>query len=77
MDFEKPDSTSLEHLRKEGRLLLRLYQAEFAKDPNGHATETSRSNLMAVQHTVRQVYGEGVALDVELALGQPEKAENY
>jgi hypothetical protein len=35
-----------------------------AKDAASYATEPSRSNLMAVQHTVRRMYGECVARDV-------------
>jgi len=67
----EPDAKSLEHLRKESSFLLKLYLAEFKKDPSGHATESSRSNLMAVQHTLRQIYGEAVALKVELSLNHP------
>jgi hypothetical protein len=50
--------------RKQVRFLLRIHQAELAKDPTTQATESSRSNLMAVQHTVEQMYGEAVAGDV-------------
>jgi hypothetical protein len=58
------DSGSIERLGKQGRYLLRIHRAELAKDPISHATESSRSNLMAVQHTVKQMYGEAVARDV-------------
>jgi hypothetical protein len=61
---EELDSGSIKRLGKQVRLLLRIHQAELAKDPTSHATESSRSNLMAVQHTVKQMYGGAVARDV-------------
>jgi len=61
---EELDSGSIERLGKQGGYLLRVHRAELAKDPISHATESSRSNLMAVQHTVKQMYGEAVARDV-------------
>jgi len=61
---EELDSESIKRLGKQGRYLLRIHQAELAKDPNSHATESSRSHLMAVQHTANQMYGEAVARDV-------------
>ena len=66
---EEPGSETLERLRKQVRFLLGIHQAELAKDPTSHATESSRSNLMAVQHTVRQMYGEAVARDVADLVG--------
>jgi len=62
---EQLDSATIERLRKQGEFLLRIYQAEFAKDPTSRATESSRSNVIALQHTVRQLYGEPVAWDVD------------
>jgi hypothetical protein len=61
---EELASISIGRLGKQGRFLLRMHQADLAKDPTSHATKSSRSNLMAVQHTVREIYGEGVARDV-------------
>lgn len=61
---EKLDLGSIKPLEKQVRFLLRIHQAELAKDPTSHATESSRSNLMAMQHTVKQMYGEAVARDV-------------
>jgi hypothetical protein len=61
---EELASISIGRLGKQGRFLLRIHQADLAKDPTSHATKSSRSNLMAVQHTVREIYGEGVARDV-------------
>jgi hypothetical protein len=46
------------------KFLLRIYQAEFAKDPTSRATESSRSNVIALRHTLKQIYGESVASDV-------------
>ena len=65
---EEVDSETLKRLRKQGGLLLKTYQAELAKAPTSHATESSRSNLMAVQHTIEQMYGEAVARDVAILI---------
>ena len=61
---EELDSGSIKRLGDQGKYLLRIHQADLAQDPTSHATESSRSNLMAVQHTVKQMYGEAVARDV-------------
>jgi hypothetical protein len=61
---EEPGSETIKRLESQVRFLLRIHQAELAKDPTSHTTDSSRSNLMAVQHTVRQIYGEAVARDV-------------
>jgi len=58
------DSGAIERLRKQGEFLLRIYRAEFVKDPTSRAAESSRSNVIAMQHTVRQMYGEAVVRDV-------------
>ena len=63
------DLATSERLKKENGLLLRIYRAAFAKDPTSQATESARSNLIALRHTVRQVYGERAAVDVTDALG--------
>jgi hypothetical protein len=62
--LERNDAGTLKHLVKQGGFLLKLHQAEFAKDPSSHASESSRSNLIAVRHTVKQVYGSAVEIDV-------------
>jgi len=49
---------TIERVRKQNALLLRLYQAELASDPTSRATESSRSNLMALRHTIAQIYGD-------------------
>jgi hypothetical protein len=47
-----------------GHFSLMIHHAELVKDPVSRATESSRSNLMAAQHTIRTVYGEAVAREV-------------
>ena len=61
---EQLDSETIERLRKQSGFLLGIYHAEVTKDPTSRATESSRSNVIAMQHTVRQMYGEAVARDV-------------
>jgi hypothetical protein len=63
---EQLDAVTMERLRKQGEFLRRIYRAELAKNPTSRATEVSRSNVIAMQHTVRQMYGEAVALDVDV-----------
>jgi hypothetical protein len=62
--LEELDSITIDRLEKQGRFLLRIHRTDLAKDPTSHATKSSRSNLMAVQHTVEEMYGEAVARDV-------------
>ena len=63
------DAETIERLEEQSELLLRMYQAEFAKDPASRATGSLRSNMIAVRHTIHQIYGEGAALEVDCALG--------
>ena len=70
MHIQAPfDSATSERLKKENGLLPRIYQAAFARDPTSHATESARSNLIALRDTVRQVYGERAAVEVTDTLG--------
>ena len=46
-----------ERVGKQSVLLLRLYRADLARDPTSRATESSRSNLIALRHTIAQIYG--------------------
>jgi hypothetical protein len=55
---------TVERLEEQSRLLLRTYGLEMAKDPSSRATESARSNLIALRHTINQIYGESAALDV-------------
>ena len=55
------DALITERLRKQSAFLLRIYRTELAKDPKSQATESSRSNAIAMLHTVRQLYGEVIA----------------
>jgi hypothetical protein len=63
-NLERNDLGTLKHLVKQGGFLLKLHLAELAKDPASRATESSRSNLLAVRHTVKQVYGSALEIDV-------------
>jgi len=51
------DAETIERLEEQSELLLRMYQAEFAKDPTSLATESSRSNMIALRHSINQIYG--------------------
>jgi hypothetical protein len=57
-------SRTIERLGKQRGFLLMRHETELAKDPTSDATGSSRSNLMAVQHTIKQMYGTSVARDV-------------
>ena len=37
-------------------------EEEFAKDPASQATRNSRSNMIALRHSINQVYGEAVGI---------------
>ena len=67
------DAETIERLEEQSRLLLRTYQAEFAKDPASPATEASRSNMIALRHSINQIYG-AAGLDVANAMGFPSHA---
>ena len=54
---QQPDLGAMERVGKQSGLLLRLYQAELARDPTSRETESSRSNLIALRHTIDQMYG--------------------
>jgi hypothetical protein len=62
--MEELDSITIKRLGEQSRFLLRIHHAELAKNPTSRATKSSRSNLMAVQHTLEQMYGKAVARDV-------------
>ena len=49
---------NVERLRKQSALLVSLYQAELAKDPTSLAAASSRSNLMALRHTIALMLGD-------------------
>jgi hypothetical protein len=61
------DGGTICRLVKQGEFLLRIHQAEVAKDAASQATESARSHLLAVRHTVEQVYGEAIARDVAIS----------
>lgn len=62
------NSETVERLEEQSGLLRRIYEAEFAKDPTSRATESARSNLIALKHSIGQIYGESVVVDVANAL---------
>jgi hypothetical protein len=62
--LEELDSKTIERLGKQHGFLLMRHEAELAKDSTSEATGSSRSNLMALQHTIKQMYGTAVARDV-------------
>ena len=68
------EQLDIERLRKQSEFLLGIYRAEFAQDPASRATQSSRSNVIAMQHTVRQMYGQAVVLDIAnlVTLSAPE-----
>jgi hypothetical protein len=59
---------TIERLEEQSGLLLRTYELELAKDPTSRATESARSNLIALRHTLHQVYGESAAPEATDAL---------
>jgi hypothetical protein len=65
MDYlEELDSGTIERLGEQSGFLLGTYEEELAKDPASRATESSRSNVIALWHTIKQIYGNTVARDV-------------
>jgi hypothetical protein len=54
---------TIERLTKQGKFLERLYRAEMDKAPASLATESSRSNWIAMRHTVKQIYGNAIGPD--------------
>ena len=60
------DSGTIERLKEQGEFLLRMFQAEFARDPTSRATGSSRSNMIALRHSIDQIYGVAASLDVPI-----------
>jgi len=63
------NAATLQRLGEQSGFLLRTYQTEFARNPDSEATKSSRSNLIALLHTIHQVYGASISLDVTNTLG--------
>jgi hypothetical protein len=63
------DAETIKRMEEQSELLVRTYQAEFVKNPTSRATESSRSNLIAVRHTIKHIYGEAAALAMANPLG--------
>jgi hypothetical protein len=55
---EQLDSGTLDRLEKQSRILQRIYQADLGKSPNSRAAGSSRSNMIALRHTIDLMYGE-------------------
>lgn len=69
---EQLNAATIERLGEQSGWLLKRYKTEFAKDPGSQATKSSRSNLIALLHTIHQVYGASVSGDVTNALGSTD-----
>ena len=65
----KLNPETIERLEEQSGFLLRTYELELGKDPASRTTESARSNLIAMRHTINQIYGESAALDATDALG--------
>jgi hypothetical protein len=59
------DAATMERLEEQRGFLLRIYEAEVAKDPASCATAHSRSNMIALRHSINQIYGEAAAIPLE------------
>jgi hypothetical protein len=57
------DAETIERLDEQSKLLLRMYRLELAKDPSSRATASSRSNMLALRHSIDQIYGEATSRD--------------
>ena len=66
------DAEIIERLDEQSELLLRMYQLELAKDPSSRATESSRSNMIALRHSIGQIYG-GATSSGLLSQATPER----
>jgi hypothetical protein len=60
---EDVNAETIQRLANQRGMLLRTHRTELAKDPTSDATKSSRSNLIAVQHTIEEVYGATTARD--------------
>ena len=63
------DAETIERLEEQSGLLVKMYEAEFAKDPTSSATESSHSNMIALRHSIHQIYGQAAAVEVANSLG--------
>ena len=67
---------TIERLEEQSALLQRIYQAEFAKDPTSPATESSRSNMIALRHSINQIYGEAAGVADALGVATDDRPLN-
>ena len=61
---DEVDSATIERVKKQHEFLLRIFQAECAKNPSSRAAESSRSNVIALRDTIKHLYGLSVAPDM-------------
>lgn len=71
------DAETIGRLGEQSELLLRMYQLELAKDPSSRASESSRSNMIALRHSIDQIYGETASLDVLFQLNTEQETAQY
>jgi len=62
-------ANTIERLEEQSELLLKMYESDLAKHPTSAATKSSRSNMIALCHSVDQIYGQVAAPVVASALG--------
>ena len=75
--LEDLDSETIERLGQQGGFLLSTYRTELANNPASRATESSRSNMIAFWHTIKQIYGNAVARDVANISQRKSPAPNH
>jgi len=68
------DADTIERLDEQSELLLKIYETDLAKDPMSAATKSSRSNMIALRHSINQIYGQVAASEVDGALGTDSSA---
>ena len=73
----KIEAETIERWTKQSELLLRTYRLELAKDPCSRATKSSRSNMIALRHSIDQIYGEAASLDVLFQLTTEQETAQY
>jgi len=62
-------ANTIERLEEQSELLLKIYESDLAKHPMSAANKSSRSNMIALWHSINQIYGEVAASAIAGALG--------
>ena len=73
----KINAETSERCTKQSELLLRTYQLELSKDPSSRATKSSRSNMIALRHSIDQIYGKADSLDLLFQLNTEQETAQY